>query len=124
MHGATIDDARTARLPEGDQRAIGSAQQNVDVAHANLAAAKVARDEAKQFQKIASRELVAAKSRLAASGTDLSQREVLAARAKQDYADRLVDLRDAQLDEQQAMVELARADREWTKYEALERNDM
>ncbi|MDB4967996.1 MAG: hypothetical protein JWN44_3685 [Myxococcales bacterium] len=139
-----VSDRDIARLPVGERTQIVTAQHSIDVANSNLASARVARDEAKQFRKIASSELDAAKSRLDAARTgvdlgrssrddrtlrdaarneDVARNQLIAARAKMDYADRLIELREAKVGEAQANVAAARADVETTKYRLVAAHD-
>ena len=132
-----------ARLPVADRAQIRTAHQSIDVATTHLEAAKLGRGEAKQFRKIAARELDAASSRLeAASGAidlarsarddralrdawrqeDAARAELVSARAKLVYAERLVELRDAKSDEADANLTAARADVEMTKLRLVERH--
>jgi hypothetical protein len=136
---------RVARLPIEDKAAVLAAQRNVNVAEQNLEADKVAVDEAKQFDEIAGGELDGAKSKLVAARRGIglgqsaqaghtvesaeeaaraSERDVIASRAKKDYAERLIALREAQVDEAQSSIDLARANLELTKVEQLKANGM
>ncbi len=138
-----VSDRDVGRLPVADRAQIVTAHKSIDVAESNLAAARVARDEAKQFRKIAVNDLEAAKARLeAARGSvdlgrtarddralreasrneDVARDQVVAARAKLDYADRLVELREAKINEAEASVTAARADVERTKLTLAQRN--
>jgi hypothetical protein len=140
-----VSDRDMARLPVAEREHIATAHQSVDLAASNLAAAKVARDEAKQFRRIAARELDAAKLRLEAArnGVDLSNNarddralrqagrvedqtrwQLVAARAKLDYADKLVDLREAKIAEAEAAFAAARNDVELTKVRVAQRNGL
>jgi hypothetical protein len=140
-----VSDRDVARLSVADRTQIITAHKSIDVAEANLASAKVARDEAKQFRKIALSDLDAAKSRLEAarSGVDLdksarddrtlrdatrnediARNQVIAARAKVDYADRLIELREAKITEGEANVTAARADVDMTKVQLVQRSGM
>jgi hypothetical protein len=140
-----VSDKEVARLPVAERTQIITAHKSIDVAQSNLEAAKVARDEAKQFRKIALADLDAAKSRLEAarSSVDLTKSarddrtlmdasrnedrardQVIAARAKVDYADRLIDVREAKINEAEANVNAAKADVEMTKLQMLQRNGM
>ncbi len=142
---AGVPDSAVARLPVDDRAQIVTAHKSIDVAESNLGAAKVARDEAKQFRKIALSELDAAKSRLDAARTgmelgksarddrtlreasreeDTARNQLIAARAKLDYADRLVELREAKVDEAEADVDAAKADVERTKLSLLQSRDL
>jgi len=140
-----ISDRDVARLPVADRTQIITAQKSIDVAESNLAAAKVARDEAKQFRKIAVSELDASRSRLEAARSsvdlgrsarddrtlreasrneDAARDQLIASRAKLDYADRLVELREAKINEAEANLNAARADVDRTKLQLLQRNGM
>lgn len=140
-----VSDKDVARLPVADRTQIITAHKSIDVAESNLEAAKVARDEAKQFRKIALSELDASKSRLEAarSGVDLGKTsrddqalrdasrnedaardQLIASRAKLDYADRLVELREAKISEAEANLNAANADVEMTKLSLVQRNGM
>jgi hypothetical protein len=140
-----VPDNAVARLPVEDRAQIVTATKSVDVAESNLAAAKQARDEAKQFRKIAMSDLDAAKSKLDAARTgldlgksarddrtlreasrneDVARGQLIAARAKLDYADRLVELREAKIDEADANLQAAKADVEVTKLRLLQQRDL
>jgi len=145
--GAFAVIAETARQRVERARAIGDLVDRaiVNDAHAVLEAAKVARDEAKQFRKIALSELDASKSRLEAARSsvdlgktsrddralreasrneDAAREQLIASRAKLDYADRLVELREAKINEAEANVNAAKADVEMTKLSLVQRNGM
>jgi hypothetical protein len=138
-----VSDNEVARLPVDDRAQVVTAHQSIDIAQSNLAAAKLGRDEAKQFRKIAARDLEAAKSNLEAArvSVDLSKStrddrtlrdagrredaardQLIAARAKMDYADRLIELRYTKIDEAEANLAAARADVELTKYRLVAHN--
>lgn len=138
-----VSDNDVARLPAAERAQIITAHKSIDVAQSNLEAAKGARDEAKQLRKIAASELDAAKSRLEAARSsidlgksarddrtlreasrneDAARDQLIAARAKLDYADRLVELRDVKIDESEANLTAAKADVELTKLQAAQRN--
>jgi hypothetical protein len=119
-----IDNARVARLPLEARRPIIDAQRRVDVAQANVGAARVARVDALRLRGAVDDELEAVVVPRHAEALDLTERRMLASRAKRDYADRLVELRDAQLDERQAALALARADLDGVKLDALERHNL
>jgi hypothetical protein len=134
--GVRQDQAMLGRLTIDDKQEVFTAEHNVEVAQANGSSAERALDEAKSFREVADRELDAAKDRLEASrkaiemgrkaggggiarnaraSADLDAKQVVASRAKKDYADRMVDLRqhevalaDQQLDEARIEEELAR----------------
>lgn len=140
-----ISDREVARLPAEDRAQILTAQKSIEVAASSLAAARVARDDAKQFRKIAVGELSAAKSKLdAARGAvdlgksgrddrvlrdadrseDRARSQLIAARAKMDYADQLLQLREAKVDEADANLTAAKADVEATKLQMVQRNNL
>jgi hypothetical protein len=124
-HTTTIETAQTLRLPQPDRQAIATADENVEIAQRSVTAAQSILDEAQRFDVAAARELEAARSRLSASGDDaLAMRQLAAAQAKKSYADRLIDLRRAELDERESFQRSSEADREWLKYEALARNGL
>src|SRR5947209_7193989 len=114
--GIRVDEARVAQLPTESKDELVSRQRSIDVAQSNLSSAKVAVDEAKQFRTVAVTEFGAARASQQAAeqamaqhersanpggleqvrrAFDQSNREVIAAQAKRDYADRLIDLRNA-----------------------------
>ncbi|MGZ3440938.1 MAG: hypothetical protein ACXVDD_15545, partial [Polyangia bacterium] len=142
---AHVSDKDVARLPASERTQLSTAQRSIDVAKSNLAAARVARDEAKQFRKIAISDVDSAKTRLeaarssvdlgkssrddqtlreAARNEDAARDQLMAARAKLDYADRLVELRELKIDEGDANLTAARADVEVTKLQLAQRNGM
>jgi hypothetical protein len=125
MKPATVDDARVARLPAEEKADLVARQQRVTTAESNVDAAKVAVNEAKQFRDMAKSEVDAAQARFDAAQKALSlgaqtrsertlvagrdaaeaaQAELSAAQAKKMFADRLVELRQAQVDEAQATL--------------------
>ncbi|HEY2743171.1 MAG TPA: hypothetical protein VGL86_01055 [Polyangia bacterium] len=140
-----VSDRDMAQLPVAEREHIMTAHKSVDVAASNMEVAKVARDEAKQFRRLSARELDAAKLRLQAaqSGVDLASDsrddralraaghveddariQLVAARAKLDYADRLVELREAKISEAEAAFAAARTDVELTKVRIAQRNGL
>jgi hypothetical protein len=140
---ASVPDKQVARLPADERAEIVTAQQSINLARQNVTATKVARDDARQFRKIAQNEVAAARSRLEAARTaiDLSRTsrdaaalraaqrredgarsELLVARAKAAYADRLIELRQASIDEADANLTAARADVELRKAQLLVRD--
>jgi hypothetical protein len=135
-----VSDQKLAQLPVDERAQIVTAQQSINVAQQNLAAAKVANEQARRFRKVAHDEIAAANSRLSAARTsidlsrqsrdsaalanaqhneDLARQQLLVARAKSDYADRLIELREARVDEGEAQVAAARADVELQKAQRL-----
>jgi hypothetical protein len=140
-----VSDRQIAQLPVADRQQLITAQRSIDVAQQNLATARVARDEAKQFRKVAQSELAAAQSRLEAAragvdlgrsarddgalrdaqrNEDLARAELVTARAKAGYADRLIVLREARVDEAEDNLAVARAQVELDKAHLVQRNDM
>jgi len=95
----TVDEARVARLPVNERAELVSRTQRVTIAESNVATTRVAMGEAKQLRATASP-------------------------AQHAYADRLIALREAQLAEADATLELTRADLEWTKLQALRRHHL
>jgi predicted nucleic acid-binding Zn-ribbon protein len=140
-----VSDRQVAQLPAQDRQQLVTAQRSIDVAEQNLATARVARDEAKQFRKVAQSEVAAARSRLEAAraalelgrsarddralrdaqhNQDLARAQLVTARAKADYADRLITLREARIDECEDALVVARAQVELDKAHLVQRNDM
>jgi hypothetical protein len=105
---ARVDDAEVAKLPPPAQRTVSARAQQVDVARSNVVSAEAALDDAKRQRAHARRELRA---------DDPHARAV--ARAATAYADDLIRLRQARLDEARAELRLARAQATLTKAEAL-----
>jgi hypothetical protein len=141
--GGGVSDRDVARLPEADRAQITTAQHAIDVAQTNVQTAKVQRDEARQFRKIAQNEMVAARARLEAArnaielahstrdthelhvaqhAEDAARDQLVASRAKLDYAERLVALRDVHVDESEAALKAAHADVQLEKAQLLDRN--
>lgn len=140
---AGVADKDVARLPVAEREQIMTAHKSIEVAQANLDGARLARDEAKQFHHIATADVDSAKSRLEAarSSVDLgaqarddrtlrqasraeddARAQLVASRAKLDYADRLVELREAKIAEAEANLAAARADFELEKARIAQRN--
>jgi hypothetical protein len=131
-----VDNAKLGRLSEPDRQAIIQSENDVNVARSNVTTLQSSVDEAKRFQSVAAHQIDAAKaSEAAANDADkLAQRaggamaqikaaqmkrrataEMAAAKARKDFADRMIDLRNAQLDEAKARVDAAQAQVEQTK---------
>jgi hypothetical protein len=144
-HAPTISNEQVAQLPTDARQQIVQALQAVTVADQNVGAARVAVNEAQKFDHIAKRELDSARaeSDAAQAGVSLGQSAhsqrvmqeaqarqnsaltvLFAARSKKLYADRLVDLRKAELNERQAELNLAQAHYELVKYQQLQAHDM
>lgn len=140
---AGVSDREVARLPVGQRTQLVSAQRSVDTAKSNVQAAEAARDDARQFRNIAANEVDAAKQRQKAinSSIELARRtrddealrsatadeaagrnQLTVARAKLDYANRLVELREAQIDQAQAQQDVAQADIEVEKMKLVAAN--
>jgi hypothetical protein len=144
-HAPTVSSERVVQLPTQSREQIVRARQGVDVADQNVTAARIALDQSQKFRDIANRELDAAKARVEASRAgialgrsarsqrtirdsradyDIAMRELFAARAKKDYADRIVDLRRAEVDLRRAERNYANSDFEYVKYAQLEQEGM
>jgi hypothetical protein len=143
--GSAVSDKEVARLPVQDRAQLVTAQRSVDVAKSNLEAARASRDDARQFRRISTSELSAARSRLDAARSsmelgrrtrddravrvamrdeDAARAQVVAARAKVDYADRVIELREAKIDEADAQLAAARADVDSDKVHMLVRDEI
>jgi hypothetical protein len=83
-----------------------SQQHAVDAAGRNVADARVAVADAQQLDRTANLELESATRAASTQESAVAQRELFAARAKKDYADRLIDLRRAELVESRAELDL------------------
>jgi hypothetical protein len=139
-HAPTVTNENVVQLPAQARVRILDAQRSVDAADQNLTAAKVALDESRRFRDIADRELDSARAHADASeqaldlaghshvastlsaarqDREVAMRQLFAARAKKDYAVRLVELRRAELELKRAELEQAHADVEYTKLAAL-----
>jgi hypothetical protein len=135
-------DADVARLPASDRSAIVAAQQRVDVADANVAAAQAGVDDATKFSSVTYTEVDAARTKLSATqssldlhrqandsaafshakrAVDAAEKELSAALAKQRYAGSLVSARRATLDERVAAQQLASVNVQLAKSDALAR---
>lgn len=140
-----VSDRDVARLPAHDRQQIMTASKSINVAQSNLETARLQLDDARQFRKIALNELEAARARLEAArggielgrslrdeaalrnaqrAEDAARDQLIANRAKLDYADRLVALRQAKVDEAEAQVALARADVADEKARLLEKENL
>ena len=137
---ATVPDERLTQLPPASRQAVVAEEQRVSIAQQNVVSARVALDESRRFRDVTQSELRAANARLDAANKALAlsessraaaqadrarearraaAMELAAAQAKRDYADRLVQLRRAQLDEANADLAVARADVEMRKIREL-----
>lgn len=139
------DEAMLGQIPMERKQAVFTAQNNVSVAQANLASAERARNEAQAFREVADRELDAAKARLDAARKTVelgrradseatieggqtsivvAQRQLEAFTAKREFASRLVDLRDIEVDAARKRYDIARDDFSLTRATAIERAGM
>lgn len=140
-HAPTVTTEQVVRLPPDARQQIAQARGGVELGDQNLTAAKMALDEARSFRDITDRELDGARIHGETaqrsvelgqrSGAELSlqaarldreaaMRELSAERAKKDYADQLVDLRRAELDERRAELDQANAGFEYEKLQQLQ----
>ncbi len=138
-----VEEAKLGQVPMEQKQAIFTAQHNITVAESNVRSAEQAKDAAERFRDIAKRELDAAKlhANAALEARDLAERqqvaghvhdaeaaqvtaarEVAAARAKTDYADKLVDLRDQQRKLAEARLDASRAELAFLQADTLRRN--
>ncbi len=136
-----VEDASMVRISNAERQKVFDAERRVDVANANLNSAEAGVREAKEFRDIASKELSAAKSQsssakdamelgrltrdsnmasLAERTHESADTRVRAARAKEAYADALVELREKKRDAAKAHVSLAEAQRELIKFDAAQ----
>ena len=136
-------DAEVARLPAPDRSAILAAQERLDVANANVASAQVGVDDARKFSSVTETEVDAARTKLSAAQTsldllrqandnaalsqaqpavDAAQKELNAVLAKEQYANSLVGARQATLEARVAAQQVASADVELAKNDALVRS--
>lgn len=138
---AAIPGDKVASLPAEAKSELTTLVQVVDTAKANVSAADVAHRDAQEFREAAQAELRSARSRVDAAesnvgvalaagnptlereaqrGLDVAQRQHAAAKAKVEYADKLVDLRRAQCMESEALLSSTRSDLEVRKLRSLQ----
>jgi hypothetical protein len=137
-------DTQVALLPATSKAELVDAQQKVAMAESNVTSARVAVDEARQYRDIARSEMDASQARLRAAeqavalyerardpriteaqrAAGVAREQLLADRSKLDYAERLVDVRQAKLREMEATRDVARADVELARVRALRQNAM
>jgi hypothetical protein len=140
--GAEVQDEKLAQLPREDREAIIDQERAVDVAKANADAARVAAKQAEEFKLVVDDEVLTAKTQrdeaenpVSYSNTKQSKsdiaakqqvaaKQVAAAEAKSEYANKLIEVRDAEVDERDAEVELAQARYERAQYEILRERGM
>jgi hypothetical protein len=117
-------DERAAQLPPPDRARIGEAQRRVDTAQAQVEAADMARVQAQLLYGEANDHLWGAKKLREASHDPAEiglEREEAAAASARDYAARLVELRDAELEQHELELEAARAYVQWVKAREVDR---
>lgn len=134
-----VEDASMVRISDADRLRVSEAEQRVSLATTNLNATEAGVNEAKQFRDITASELSAAKSEADAAkdaaalgrqtrdpaAATLAERtrvtvdaRVRAGRAKEEFADALVELREEKRNAARARVSLAEAERELVKFDA------
>lgn len=135
-----VDDTRVARLPTEARERLIDQQRAVDVAQSNLDASRAAWKDAEQFTEIVANERHAAEERLEAArkatalaaksadhnlieNTRLTEtaagERLRAQQAKMQYAKDLVELRKAQVEEQEAQLAAAQAHWQLQRADAL-----
>ncbi|HEX2568267.1 MAG TPA: hypothetical protein VH877_01830 [Polyangia bacterium] len=139
------DEAQLGRLPIEEKQEIFTAQHNVTVAEANKAAADKAAREMQAFVKNARDDVSAARARLQASRSslqlgrrtnnaqtlriaeqqnDIARRQLAAAQAKREYAQRLSDLRNEQVKLAARQIDAAQAELALVRASVLQRNNV
>jgi len=139
--GAEVDDEKLSQLPREDRQAMIDQERSVEVAKANADAARVAAKQAQEFKIQVEDELVTAtfqrdeaenakpkgnkqaQNELTAR-REVAARQLAAAEAKNEYADKLIEFREADVEEREADVDLAEARVEQAKYESLHQRGM
>jgi hypothetical protein len=139
---AEARDEKLTQLPREDREAIIDQERSIDVAKSNADAARVAAKQSEEFKDLVEREVVAAKvqrddaENAAPSGKGKQAKDEIAAKrqaaaqqlaaaeAKSEYADKLIELREAEVDEREADVDLAQARFERAQYETLRQRGM
>jgi hypothetical protein len=137
---AHVDEAKVARLPTDERAQLVEQERAVDAAQSNLNAAKAAQHDAEDFKTIAAGERSAAEEQAQAEhkAVEVAQRKpdqpglgsaqktevtasqrLEAAQAKELYASKLGELRDAQVSEAQASLNEAQAKLELAKLDRL-----
>lgn len=139
-----MKDEKVAQLSREDREAIIDQERSVDVAKANVDAAKGAAQQAHEFQDLVNNEVDVAKaqSEAAAKGADIKDRadkrsasdanakrqvaarQVTAAEAKAEYAAKLVDVREAEVEQREAEYTLTKARLERSKDNILQRRGL
>lgn len=139
------DEAQLGRLPIEEKQEIFTAQHNVTVAEANKAAADKAAREMQAFVKTARDDVSAARARLQASRSslllarrtqnaqtlriaeqqqDVARRQLAAAQAKREYAERLAGLRNEQMKLADRQIDAAQAELALVRATVLQRNNI
>jgi hypothetical protein len=140
-----VRDEKLVRLPAEDRQALRDEERAVDVAEANLEAARAAVSEAQRFRSIVGDETEAAEARNEAADKTVEleketgdqqgakaaeQRKRVEAeslnalRSKDEYAKRLLELRQEERKLREAEFELAQTRLEGAEYEALKARGM
>lgn len=130
------------QLPREDRQALVDQERTVDIAKANVDAARVAAKQAHEFKDLVDNEVTTAKAERDAadnsqpykndkqSKLDVSAKrqvaaqQVIASESKSEYADRLIEVREAEVAEREADVEVAQARLERAKYDTLRRRGL
>lgn len=136
------DEAMLGRLSMDDKQAVFTAEHNIEVAQANQASAERALGEAKSYRDITNNEVKGAKAQfeaaqksvvmgrqandqaVAAAGQEKivgAEKQLVAFKTKEQYANRLVDLRQEEVNLTKKQVEAAQIDRSIARAEALRR---
>lgn len=140
-----IAEQRVVALPREEQQALIDEERRVDVAQANLAAARISLQQAKLFDELVEHEVDAAEANreaadealeLARSSHDqariseVEQNDALwtqrlkTAEAKAEYSQRLVELREQEVEQHEAGAKLASFEFERVKYEKIQQRGM
>jgi hypothetical protein len=140
-----VEEQRLVALPREARQELIDEQRQVDVAQANLSAARTSVEHAKLFHGLVGHEVGAAEANreAAAEALELSRsshdpqrigeaeeqhalwtRRMDAARAKAQYAERLLELREAELEQREAGVVLAQIRHERAKFQKVEQRGL
>ena len=145
MRAEETTDRRVAQLPAEERGDEVAEEQKIAAAQTAVKQARLAVDQARQFRGIARDEQHAAEAQLRASvkaqslaqrnhdagahevaleAAQAAQAQLDSTQAKKSYADKLVDFQEANVDEAEAALDLARADKRVAGLRALERKGM
>ena len=134
------DETMLGRLSVDDKPAVFTAEHNIEVAKTNKTAAERALDSAQAFRDVANKEADAARDQLDAAqksvtlgrnvasletvhagkhNIQLAEKQLYAYKTKQQYARRLVDLRETEVRLSEQQLELAELDRSIARVESL-----